>query len=161
MARSIKPKIDELYGEYKNLTDNQIRYVAFVTNPENILRGFTEVEIAAVIGVDKRQLYTYRQDPDVREAITKEQLLKASDDFPSMIVDLRDMALAKNKYTNIGVSHQIKAKEVWLKIFGFVDEARAKNVEAKKELRGSFEKELMELDREFNRRRKNQVEVEE
>jgi len=151
MARSIKPKIDQLYGEYKNLSDNQIKYISFVTNPENILRGFTEAEIAEVIGVDKRQLYTYRQDPDVREAITKEQLLKASDDFPSMIIDLRDMALAKNKYTGIGVSHQIKAKEVWLKIFGFIDEARQKNVEAKKELSSSFEKRLLELDRKYIR----------
>ncbi len=151
VARSIKPKLDELYGNYPNLTDNQIKYVAFVTNPENILKGFTEAEIAEVIGVDKRQLYTYRQDSEVREAITKEQLLKASDDFPSMIVDLRDMALAKNKYTDISVSHQIKAKEVWLKIFGFVDEARQKNVEAKKELSSSFEKRLQEIDKKYIR----------
>ena len=151
MARSIKPKIDQLYGEYKNLSDNQIKYVAFVTNPENILKGFTEAQIAEVIGVDKRQLYTYRQDNEVREAITKEQLLKASDDFPSMIVDLRDMALAKNKYTEISVSHQIKAKEVWLKIFGFIDEAKNKNVEAKKSLSSSFEKRLLEIDKRYIR----------
>ena len=68
-----------------------------------------------------------------------------------MIVDLRDMALAKGKYVDININHQIKAKDLWLKIFGFVDEARAKNVEAKKELSSSFEKRLLELDRKYIR----------
>ena len=151
MARHIEPKLNELYGNYPNLTDNQRKYVSFVTNPENVLRDIKESDIAEIIGVDKRTLWTYRQDPDVREAITKEQLLKAADDFPNMIVDLRDMALAKGKYVDININHQIKAKDLWLKIFGFVDEARAKNVEAKKELSSSFEKRLLELDRKYIR----------
>ena len=151
MARSIKPKLDELYGEYKNLTDNQIKYIAFVTNPENILRGFTEAEIAEVIGVDKRQLYTYRQDIEVREAITKEQLLKASDDLPSMVIDLRDMALAKNKYKKIGITQQIKAKDLWFKISGLIDDTKNKDTGAKKALSSSFEKRMSEIDKKYRR----------
>ncbi len=112
MARIIKPKLEELYGNYPKLNDNQLNYVKFVTNPENQLRNFREEEIAESIGVDKRTLHRYRQDPDVREAITKEQLLKASDDIPDMVRDLHDMAMAKGRYTNINVTQQIKAKEV-------------------------------------------------
>ncbi len=151
MARRIEPKLTELYGRYDNLTDTQRKYVEFITNPETQLRDFKEVEIAEIIGVDKRTLYTYRQDPDVREAITKEQLLKAADDLPDQIKDLRDMSLARGAHKNIGTGYQIKAKEVWFKIFGFVDDAKNKNVEAKKELSSSFEKRMQEIDKKYIR----------
>ena len=59
MARHIEPKLNELYGNYPNLTDNQRKYVSFVTNPENVLRDIKESDIAEIIGVDKRTLWTF------------------------------------------------------------------------------------------------------
>lgn len=155
------PRTETLYGSYPKLSENQLKYVELATNPEIKLRDIKEENIAEMMGVDKRTLYTYRQDNEVREAVVKEQMLKSSDYMPDVLKILTDMMTADNRFKDIKPETQLKAIITWTNLFGFTEDAKKENLERRRELKGSFEKELVELDREFNKRRENQTEVEE
>ena len=144
-------KTDELYGTYKDFNEKQVEYLKFLTNPENKLVGYTEVQIADILGVDIRTLYNYRKDAKFREAINKETFLKSSDDLPDQWTDLTSMSLARGKYKDVSAASQLQAKKLWWQITGFVDEAKAKNIETQKEVRTSFEKRLLENDKQYKR----------
>ena len=161
MSRTVQPKTDSLYGSYPTLSENELRYVELATDPEIKLRDIKEEDIAKIMGINKRSLYGYRQNNDVREAIVREQILKSSDYMPDVLKILTDMFMASGRFKDIKPETQLKAVITWTNLFGFTEDAKERNLDRRKELKGSFEKELVELDREFNKRRENQVEVEE
>jgi len=158
MARIIKPKLHQLYGTYPKLNRTQLEYLKILTDPELKLRKLNEEEIAEIMGAHKKTLYNYRQDPNFREAVNKETMLKAADDLPDMIKDLKDMALGKGRYKQITSSAQIQAKKLWLSVMGLIEEGRQKHIETRKQVRKSFEQRLMEIDKQYKR---NNLEAEE
>jgi hypothetical protein len=149
MSRPIAPKLHDLYGTYPKLNKIQLEYLKLLTDPEMKLRQLAEPDIAEILGVEKRSLYNYRQDPEFREAVNKETMLKAADDLPDMIGDLRNMALARGTYTTIAVTTQLQAKKLWLSLMGFIEEARQKHVDTRKDVMKSFEQRLMEIDKQY------------
>ena len=127
-------KTDELYGTYKDFSEKQVAYLKFLTNPDNKMAKYTESQIAEILDINIHTLYNYRKDAKFREAINKETFLKSSDDLPDQWTDLTSMSLARGKYGDITAGNQLQAKKLWWQITGFVDEAKAKNVETKKEV---------------------------
>ena len=151
MPRVKKPKKQELYGHYPGLNANEIAYVRFRTNPDNILKGYTCEETGEILGLCKRSIVSYNQKPEVREAITKEMMLKAADDLPDMLRDLVEQALGRGKYADAKAGERIQAKKLWFSIFGLDEEAREHNKKAKKEVNTSLEARLRELDGKYDR----------
>ncbi len=151
MSRVVKPKTKQLYGEYKNLNKYEIEFIRLATDPECRARGMTDKEMAETIGVNPRTIHNYRQKAEIREAITREMMLKAADDLPDMLLDLKNQALARSPYTGLKAHDRLAAKKLWFKIFGFVDEVREANRETKKSVNRSLEARLRELDEQYNR----------
>lgn len=158
MARTIRPKLHDLYGTYPKLNKVQLEYLKLLTDPEVKLRQLKEVEIAEILGVNDKTLYNYRQDPEFREAVNKETMLKAADDLPDMLTDLKNMALGRGDHKEITPTAQLQAKKLWLSVMGFIDEARQKHVDTKKDVMTSFEQRLMKIDSEY---RPDTMEIEE
>jgi len=151
MGRVIKPKYTELYGDYPELNKFQIEYIKIITDPNSRLKKITDQEIADILGVNKKTVYNYRQNSLIREAINKEIMLKASDDLPDMLKDLRDMALGEGIHKNIPSHTRFKAKELWLKVNGFIKEASKKEIEQNREKLSSIDKALMSIARNYDK----------
>jgi hypothetical protein len=149
MGRQIVPKLHDLYGKYPKLNKIQLEYLKLLTDPEMKLRQLGEADIAEILGIDKRSLYNYRQDPEFREAINKETMLKAADDLPDMLTDLRNMALKRGDHREIAAPTQLQAKKLWMSVMGFIEEARQKHVDTRKDVMKSFEQRLMEIDKQY------------
>ena len=158
MGRTIVPRLHDLYGTYPKLSKVQLEYLKLLTDPEVKLRQLKEVEIAEILGVNDKTLYNYRQDPEFREAVNKETMLKAADDLPDMLTDLKNMALGKSEHKGINPTAQLQAKKIWFTVMGFVDEARQKHVDTRKDVMKSFEQRLMDIDKQY---RPDSMEIEE
>jgi hypothetical protein len=158
MGRTIVPKLHDLYGNYPKLNKIQLEYLKLSTDPEMKLRQLSEAEIAEILGIDKKSLYNYRQNPEFREAINKETMLKAADDLPDMLGDLKNMALGRGEHKGINPTAQLQAKKIWFSVMGFIDEAKQKHVDTRKEVMTSFEQRLMKIDSEY---RSDSMEIEE
>ena len=146
----MKPKTSELYGEYKDLNKLQIDFIKLVTNPNNKLRDITDQEIADMLGVDKRSIYNYRQNPKVREAIYEETKLKAAYDMPDLLEDLKNTALGRCEHKDDPPSVKLRAKELLFKVLGVIKEAKDDGVKGNKEKMSSLDKALMNIERRYN-----------
>src|SRR4030042_4850627 len=131
MARIVKPKTSELYGEYKDLNKLQIDFIKIATDPNNKLRDMTDQEIADMLGVDKRSIYNYRQNPKVREAIYEETKLKAADYMFDLYEDLINTALGVRGHEKDPPMVKLRAKELLMKLSGELKEAKEGNVKKK------------------------------
>jgi len=151
MGMVIKPKYTELYGKYDDLNKFQIEYIKIITDPNNRLKKITDQEIADMLGVDKKSVYNYRQNPIIRKAINEEVMLKATDDFPDMIRDLLDMAMGRGIHEDIPPHTRFKAKELWLKVNGFIKEAKQKDIDGHREKMSSLDKALMNIERSYTK----------
>ena len=149
-ARIVKPKYSELYGEYKDLNKLQIDFIKLVTDPNNKLRDITDQEIADMLGVDKKSIYNYRQNPKVREAIYEETKLKAAYDMPDLLEDLKNTALGREEHKEDPPSVKLRAKELLFKVLGVIKEAKDDGVKGNKEKMSSLDKALMKIERRYN-----------
>ncbi len=140
MARTIKVKTDDLYDSYENLSEKEVEFIKLVTNPENILKGITEQEIADTLGVSLKTPHNWRQKPAIREAIYRETMLKAANDLPSMLTELRKICDQDKDY-----KAKVTALTVWFKINGIISDAKDMNVDKNSKLRDSVEKRLIEI----------------
>ena len=146
-GRVKKPRYKELYGDYPTLNKLEVEYVKLASDPNNKLAKKTNQDIADMMGVVEVTVRKYRTNPIIRKAIAEETMMKASDDMGDMIDDLKNMALGGKKYKNIGITDQLKAKALWLKIFGLSgDDKRTKKATS---VESSIDKELEELEREY------------
>jgi hypothetical protein len=148
-ARIIKPKTSELYGEYKDLNKLQIEFIKIETNPNNRLKKMNDQEIAEILGVDKKSIYNYRQNPEIRKAISEEVLAKGADDLPDMIYDLRDMAMGWGIHKDIPASVRFRAKELWLKVHNILKEVGKGDPEESRKKMTSIDKALMNIARNY------------
>ena len=140
MGRTRKIRTDDLYGEYDGLSEKEIEFIKLVTNPENKLKGLTEQEIADTLGVALKTPHNWRQKPAVREAIYRETMLKAANDLPSMLTELRKIC-DQDKDQKAKVS----ALQLWFRINGVMVDAKEGNVDKNSKLRDSVEKRLIEI----------------
>ncbi len=140
MARTVKVKTDQLYGEYDNLSEKEIEFIKLVTNPENKLKSITEEEISNTLGVALKTIHNWRNKSTIREAIYKESMLKAANDLPSMLTELRNMC-----DQNEDKKAKMSALTLWFRINGVISDAKENNVDKNSKLRDSVEKRLIEL----------------
>lgn len=145
MARNIKPKCDELYGDYPELTENQIKYVKIASDPRIKLQNLKEEDIALQLGLNKKMLYNYRQDPKVREAIVKETMLKSADDLG----DVLTMHINKIKSENTPEAIRIKYITLFYDIYGLIDKAGKQGAETRRDIERTGEQKLRELGKQF------------
>jgi len=141
MARTIKPKTDELYGEYPELSENQKKYVIVATDPRIRLQKLKEEDLAYELGLNKKSLYLYRQNEKVREAIVRENMLKAADNLSDILT--MHLGIIKSKDTPAGA--RIKAIDLFYELYGLIDKAKKKGAETRKELKSTGEQKLREL----------------
>lgn len=151
MARIVKPKTSELYGEYKDLNKLQIDFIKLVTNPNNKLRDITDQEIADMLGVDKKSIYNYRQSPKIRKAIYEETKLKIAYDMPDLFEDLKNTALGIRGHELDPPNVKLRAKELILKVAGELKETKENSVKNNKEKMSSLDKALMNIERRYNK----------
>ena len=140
MARTVKVKTDDLYDSYTNLSEKEVEFIKLVTNPENKLRGISEQEIADTLGVALKTPHNWRNKPAVREAIYRETMLKAANDLPSMLTELRKIC-DQDKDQKAKVS----ALQLWFRINGVMVDAKEGNVDKNSKLRNSVEESLINL----------------
>jgi len=140
MPRTKKIRTDSLYGSYSNLSEKEVEFIKLVTNPENKLQGLSEQEIANTLGVALKTPHNWRQKPEIREAIYKETMLKAADEIPSMMLELRKICEQTQDR-----KAQISALNLWFKINGVISDAKENNVDKNSKLRDGVEKRLIEL----------------
>ena len=140
MGRTRKIRTDDLYGEYDGLSEKEVEFIKLVTNPENKLKGLTEQEIADILGLGLKTPHNYRQKPKIREAIYRETMLKAADEVPSMMLELRKLCEQTQDR-----KAQISALTLWFKINGVISDAKEGNVDKNSKLRSSVEESLINL----------------
>jgi len=140
MGRTRKIRTDDLYGEYEGLSEKEIEFIKLVTNQENKLKGLTEQEIADTLGLGLKTPHNYRQKPKIREAIYKETMLKAADEVPTMMTELRKLCEQTQDR-----KAQISALTLWFKINGVLSDAKEGNVDKNSKLRSSVEESLINL----------------
>jgi len=140
VGRTRKIRTDDLYGEYDGLSEKEIEFIKLVTNPENKLKGLTEQEIADTLGLGLKTPHNYRQKPKIREAIYRETMLKAADEVPSMMLELRKLCEQTQDR-----KAQISALTLWFKINGVISEAKESNIDKNSKLRSSVEESLINL----------------
>jgi hypothetical protein len=151
MARVVKPKTSELYGEYPDLNKLQIDFIKIVTDPNNKLRDITDQEMADILGVDKRSVFNYRQNPKVREAIYEETKLKAAWDMPDLLEDLKNTALGRGGHEKCPEQTRLRAKELLFKVLGVIKEAREDSTKKNMEKLSSVDKVLMNIARRYDK----------
>lgn len=140
MGRTKKIKTDSLYGTYDGISEKEQEFIRLVTNPENKLRNITEQEIADTLGIALKTPHNWRQKPIIREAIYKETMLKAADELPSMLTELRRIC-EQDKDRRA----QVSALTLWFKINGVLSDAKESNVDKNSKLRSSVEESLINL----------------
>ena len=147
MPRVKKPRYRELYGDYPTLNQVEVEYVRLASDPNNKLLNKTNQEIADMLGVAEVTVRKYRANAVVRKAITEETMMKAADHIGDMVDDLKNMSLGKKRYKEISITDQLKAKALWLKIYGM--DGGDKRAKKGKVTESVIDKELEELEREF------------
>jgi len=140
MARTVKIKTDDLYDSYENLSEKEVEFIKLVTNPENKLKGLTEQEIADTLGVALKTPHNWRNKPAVREAIYRETMLKAANDLPTMLTELRKICDQDKDY-----KAKTQGLALWFKINGVISEAKESNIDKNSKLRSSVEESLINL----------------
>jgi len=144
LARNLQPS-SELYGEYPGLTENQIKFVKIASDPRNKLRNLKDEDLALELGLNKKSLYYYRQNPKVREAIAKETMLKSADSLPDVMTQLFSMIKSKN----IPESSRVQAMKLYFQVMGLLEEAKQKHAETRRDIKRTGEQKLKELAKKF------------
>lgn len=143
-GRKPKRRLKELYGDYKGLLVEQVKYIKIMADPETELKGLTQKDIANIVGVKSRKtLYSWANLPEIRDAILAEKQRKLVDKYPSMLQVLEDIAYSRTPGTT--PTAVIKAATVWLKAGGYFKKAGEATADEITEKEKSLEKRLMEL----------------
>jgi len=140
LARNLQPSSD-LYGEYPGLSENQIKFVKIASDPRNKLRNLKDEDLALELGLNKKSLYLYRQNPKVREAIAKETMLKSADSLPDVMTQLFTMIKSKDTPE----SSRVQAMKLYFQVMGLLEEAKAKHAETRRDIKRTGEQKLREL----------------
>ena len=143
-----KPRYTELYGDYPTLNDMQLEYIKLAADPRNKLTKITNQDIADLLGVSLKTVKNYRVNPTIRKAIIDEIMMKSSDGLGDIIENMRKMALGEGKYSEIGITDQLKANKDWLNIHDMYGEDK-RTKKGKPAIESVIDKELEELEREF------------
>lgn len=103
---------------------------------ELLLSGRTATEIAAELGIDRRTIYRWRQDPEFAEAVQERQD-EVRDTIHAALVAMTPDAMAalRGSFDAVKVDMaRIKAVQVWSELLGLHKNAPARPVERTAEL---------------------------
>lgn len=142
-GRKPKRRLKELYGDYKGLLAEQVKYIKIMADPETELKGLTQKDIANIIGVKStKTLYNWANLPEIRDAILAEKQRKTVDKYPSMLQALEDIAFGTSDATDTA---KVKAMTLWFKVCGYFKKSREADADEITKKEKSLEKRLMEL----------------
>lgn len=134
---------DRLYQKYTELTPQQIEYIKIKSNPETKINKKTEAQIAKEIGISERQVYNWKNNPEIRKAIIKESMMKSADDLPIVLNELYNIATSPIG-GSITAAAKVSAIKIWLNAHGFLD-ASEQDLEPKQKTAQTFEERILKL----------------
>jgi hypothetical protein len=149
MARMESEKNQELYDNYPTFNKFQVAFLKIVTDPINRVEKITDKQIAETVGVSRKTIYRYWQDPDMRKAIANETNMKSAASKPDIVRTIEDMALKRGAYKNIKTSEQLKALKLWKEVNVDLFSGRHSAMKPGEATESEVDKELLNLEREY------------